>query len=712
MSPSSENIALLDGTLEDPDEALAVRYMWRHLDDQIVERNDRTYAGKPETSLTEILMDRYGMTAANVEKESGHSWVDAVKLTVAKTTTPIIDLYPAYSLPWTPERMRRAVQWFQRRLVETWPKFVSHKDVPIAFIAEDLSTLWAACVAMDLARIRKTPFADDPFPAQPVLITGPTGTGKELLAEAIHHRSGRGDREKFGALNCGGLPPELLESELFGHVKGAFTGAMSDKTGFVKQYEDGTLFLDEIGDMPATVQVRLLRFLNNGEFRRVGDVKSQSATPRIISATHVDLEARVAAREFREDLFYRVRGYRIRLRALKDRPPETTRTLISRFLNNVSEKRAIEMPRLTRRAWRALAAYEWPGNMRELKYVAEQVVDGSGSRRLLDIHDLTSEIVRTYHQRVPSAEQDVLAASAEHEYGGSARATVILVATIGQRHTIQQRNSDTRAAALTRAADMLERLAMNLGLADQAEFHVKALRAASTEMLSREFRDDWLVELKKYAEQHECDAAEAINLWSSHMDEQASKSGEEKALLLNRAKELSSRYAFASVVASLVGIVESGDIPYVNKILSALEQGTALLQAPPLNQGAQYVVEWMKDMSLDALKAKVREVIDTTAEAEEDKEEEVGTKLPIWKEVRNDPARLRELLKECGGNQAALARAFKIEPRTLYKVLGDTTGNAQSDALPAGVETDATTAGEAQAPRESPSPRRERGHRR
>src|SRR5262249_44179499 len=148
----------------------------------------------------------------------------------------------------------------------------------------------------DLAPVRKTKVADDPFPAPPMLIRGATGVGKELLAVAVHLRSGL-PREKLGAINCGGLSTELLESELFGHVRGAYTGALHNKTGFVEEYP--TVFLDEVGDMPQEIQVRLLRFLNTGEYRRVGDNQIRQKAPRIISATLKDPKSGL-----REDLYH------------------------------------------------------------------------------------------------------------------------------------------------------------------------------------------------------------------------------------------------------------------------------------------------------------------------------------------------------------------------------------------------------------------------
>ncbi len=199
----------------------------------------------------------------------------------------------------------------------------------------------------------------------PVMITGESGTGKELVARAIHHYSGR-HTKAFVAINCAAIPDQLLESELFGHEKGAFTGAVGLRVGRFEQSHGGTLFLDEIGDMPLPLQGKILRVLQDGEYSRVGGNVTLKADVRIVAATNKNLEQEVAKKTFREDLFYRLNVIRIQLPPLRQRT-EDVRLLAEYFLQKVAAQKLLPRLQLSEEAVRVLETHDWPGNVRELE---------------------------------------------------------------------------------------------------------------------------------------------------------------------------------------------------------------------------------------------------------------------------------------------------------------------------------------------------------
>ncbi|MBA3268875.1 MAG: sigma-54-dependent Fis family transcriptional regulator [Acidobacteria bacterium] len=205
-----------------------------------------------------------------------------------------------------------------------------------------------------------------------ILITGESGTGKELVARAIHTQSLRRDHP-FVAVNCGGLPETLLESELFGHMRGAFTGADSNKKGLIEVADKGTIFLDEIGEMSAPMQVKLLRVLQERKYRRVGDTDEIAANIRVIAATNRDLAKMVGDGGFREDLFYRLNVIPIRLPALRERAEDVS-LVAEHFLAKFTREMAKPLEGITPEAMALLTAYQWPGNVRELENVVERAV--------------------------------------------------------------------------------------------------------------------------------------------------------------------------------------------------------------------------------------------------------------------------------------------------------------------------------------------------
>jgi two-component system, NtrC family, response regulator HydG len=222
-----------------------------------------------------------------------------------------------------------------------------------------------------------------------VLIKGDTGTGKELVAQAIHQNSPRKKRP-FVALNCAALSEHILESELFGHVKGAFTDASADRVGKFEYANGGTLFLDEVGDMPLPTQIKLLRVLESSEITRVGSNETIKVNVRILSATNRDLEEAIRAGSFREDLYHRLKVVTISLPRLRDRAQDIP-LLIDHFIKMHSQRHHKEIKSITAAARRRLMTYDWPGNVRELKNIIESmiVVDYD---QVLDLDDLPEEL--------------------------------------------------------------------------------------------------------------------------------------------------------------------------------------------------------------------------------------------------------------------------------------------------------------------------------
>jgi transcriptional regulator with PAS, ATPase and Fis domain len=215
--------------------------------------------------------------------------------------------------------------------------------------------------------------------ATPVLIEGPTGSGKELVAEAVHRLSAR-NRKPFVAINCAAIPEALLEAELFGHTRGAFTGAVQGRVGRIEAADGGTLFLDEIGEMPLGLQSKLLRFVESGELQRIGDNETVKVDVRIIAATHQPLAHRAQSGEFRADLYYRLAVFLIRTPALSAHL-EDLPMLVEHFL----ERMGREMPvkRIDESAMAMLEAHSWPGNVRELEHVLERAAILAGEEPLM-----------------------------------------------------------------------------------------------------------------------------------------------------------------------------------------------------------------------------------------------------------------------------------------------------------------------------------------
>jgi two-component system response regulator PilR (NtrC family) len=217
-----------------------------------------------------------------------------------------------------------------------------------------------------------------------VLILGESGTGKELVAKAIHAKSPRANKP-FVVVNCSAIPETLIESELFGHVKGAFTGAVTNKAGLVEEAHTGTLFLDEVGEIPVFVQAKLLRFLQDREFRRVGGVESGKVDVRVITATNRNLETEMQEGRFREDLYYRLNVIRVRIPPLRERE-EDIPLLIEHFLKKFAKEQRKNIKKVSALAMRVLCNYQYPGNVRELENIIERCVTLEQSDQLTAEH--------------------------------------------------------------------------------------------------------------------------------------------------------------------------------------------------------------------------------------------------------------------------------------------------------------------------------------
>ncbi|MBO4444183.1 MAG: sigma-54-dependent Fis family transcriptional regulator [Bacteroidaceae bacterium] len=240
-----------------------------------------------------------------------------------------------------------------------------------------------------------------------VLITGESGVGKEFFPQIIHQNSSR-KHNKYIAVNCGAIPQGTIDSELFGHVKGSFTGATDERKGYFAEADKGTIFLDEIGEMPLSTQARLLRVLESGEYLKVGSSVVEKTNVRVVAATNVDLSDAIANGRFRQDLFFRLNTIPISVPSLRERP-EDIELLFRKFAYDVSETYHIPTARLTEDGKRLLASYPWPGNIRQLKNVTEQI------SLLCEQREITADILREY---LPPVKQNLPVALETRDGGG------------------------------------------------------------------------------------------------------------------------------------------------------------------------------------------------------------------------------------------------------------------------------------------------------
>ena len=236
-----------------------------------------------------------------------------------------------------------------------------------------------------------------------VMVSGESGTGKEVIPKIIHQLSAR-KHGSYIAVNCGAIPEGTIDSELFGHEKGSFTGAISSRKGYFEVADGGTIFLDEVGELPLATQVRLLRVLETGEFIKVGSSKAQKTDVRIVAATNIDMQEAIQRNKFREDLFYRLNTVQVHLPPLRDRK-EDIHLIFRRFAMDYAEKYHMPSVRLTEQAIEHLIAYHWPGNIRQLRNVTEQlsVVEES---RMLDAETLKNYLPKNNQRTLPVLYED------------------------------------------------------------------------------------------------------------------------------------------------------------------------------------------------------------------------------------------------------------------------------------------------------------------
>ena len=291
-----------------------------------------------------------------------------------------------------------------------------------------------------------------------VLITGESGVGKEVIPQIIHQFSRR-RTGKYLAVNCGGIPEGTVNAELFGHEKGAFTGAIGERKGYFEEANGGTLVLDEIGELPKDTQALLLRVLQNGEYMKVGSSKVEKTDVRIIAATNVNLAYAVALGKFREDLYYRLTGIQISMPSLRERNRDDIYLLFRKFSTDFAEKNSICKVNLTHEAINILTNYRWPGNIRQLKNVAEAIT-GVESRPVSGSVERIEIDAATLLKYLPD-EKDTLLPAAPSQAGGSSMSDsdkqVIVKAILDLKHEVDRlkRIVESRPEAAPAAAPRL-----------------------------------------------------------------------------------------------------------------------------------------------------------------------------------------------------------------------------------------------------------------
>jgi len=349
---------------------------------------------KPDLVLTDVQMP--GMLGYDLLKHINDNYEDipVIIMTAFTDMQAAVDSYGGGAFEYLPKPfdLDDAIQIINRAL-EDKPKTKGLKSKPKTDIIGESVSMQAVFRA--IGKLSTT--------TATVLVQGESGTGKELIAKSLHKNSPRHDMP-FIALNMADIPKELVESELFGHEKGAFTGAVDRRIGRFEQANGGTLFLDEIGDMPLDSQTRLLRVLSNKEFYRVGGDKPIKVDVRIIAATHQNLNNLVSQKSFREDLFYRLNVIKINVPPLRDRK-EDIDVLTKYFLKNHSDSLGEDLRVLSKEVMDVITKYDWPGNVRELRNVLERAVAMSQYDKII-VDDLPSRVSKFTREEVVFGSED------------------------------------------------------------------------------------------------------------------------------------------------------------------------------------------------------------------------------------------------------------------------------------------------------------------
>lgn len=393
---------------------------------------------QPRALLSDIRMPGTDGLAMMAQIKQRHPNLPVVIMTAYSDLESAVSSFQggAFEYLAKPFDLDNAVQ-LVRRAVEQQPE-VAQPDAPAS---EDIGILGQAPAMQELFRsIGRLSNS-----VATVLITGESGSGKELVARALHQHSTRKDKP-FVAINTAAIPTELLESELFGHEKGAFTGAQQQRKGRFEQAEGGTLFLDEIGDMPPALQTRLLRVLSDGHFFRVGGTDSIASNVRVLAATHQDLERRVADGQFREDLFHRLNVIRLRLPALRERADDIG-LLADHFLAHSATEQGVQQKQLTESALSVLQGYNWPGNVRQLENVCHWLTVMAPTRQI-NPADLPEDLHQAPDNATPDGPESIVVAGAS-----PSQPAVLPTKTLGNNWTdlltahVEQRLADQTSSS-------------------------------------------------------------------------------------------------------------------------------------------------------------------------------------------------------------------------------------------------------------------------